>query len=102
MVKINRIDKEKKQTMKTGNTGRKQVQMQGSEKPQGSLRKRTLNWTQGRLVEPKYVRIKDICLQKRMLGEYQGKVLYKFSLLILFLQHLSLMETEHFALCTLV
>lgn len=55
MVKINGIDKEKKQTMQTGNTGSKQVQTQRPEKPQGSLRKRTLNWAQGRLAEPTYV-----------------------------------------------
>lgn len=74
MVKINWIDEEKKQTVKTGNMGWKQVQKQRPEKPQGNLRKRTLIWTQGMLAEPTYILLRDHCLQKQKLGKYQGKV----------------------------
>lgn len=64
MAKINGIDEEKKQTMKTGNTGRKQVQKQRPEKPQGNLRKRTSIWTQGMLAEPTYTLLRDHCVPK--------------------------------------
>lgn len=64
MVKINGIDEEKNQTTKTGNAGRKQVQKQRPEKPQGKLRKRTSVWTQGELAEPTYVLLREHCLQK--------------------------------------